>query len=156
MKQFLCACFLAIFAGVSAQAQQDTPKQPYIFDGINPISEDVVRFEKTLPDGPIAMLNMIRLKSGVDRSQWMAELSRLNRPFLPQGNSQILYISSGPHDLITGEKWDFIFLIKYEKFADFAEVVTHQDWIKNVAPYRTATIEKAKLVATVPLKAPKK
>jgi len=125
--------------------------ESFTFNRINPLHEDIIKFSNTAPDGPIVMVNMVSLKPGIDLREWVSELERLNRPFIPQATSQTLYISSNSYDLITKEKWDIIFLIKYEKFADFQQVVTHPEWIKSVASYREKTIDQARLIVSVPV-----
>jgi len=144
--------FITAFIAVACTpSTQQIPSESYVFNRINPVTEDIVKFGDAAPEGRIVMLNMVRLKSCINLRDWTAELMRLNRPFIPEATSQTLFISSNSYDLITQENWDIIFLIEYEKFADFEKVITHPDWIKSVAPFREKTIDQARLIVSVPI-----
>ena len=115
-------------------------------NSINPDPEEVRAFAHSAPEGPIAMLNLMRLKGGVSLEEFLGKLGPLNAPFVAKG--EVIYGAQGLRDFLSDEHWDLIVLFKYKAFSDFVDIVCNEDWRRTAGAYREEALEAAKLIFT--------
>ena len=117
---------------------------------VNPTVEEVEAFGQSAPAGPVAMLNLMRFKSGVDPQAFFAELAKLNAPFLERAEAQVLYRGEAGPDFAGDESWDVTILVQYPSFSAFAGLVTDSAWLETAGELRLRSLEDAKLIVTFP------
>jgi hypothetical protein len=117
---------------------------------INPVLEEVRAFAESAPDGPVAMINLMRFKSGADPEAFFAELAELNAPFLDRAKAEVLYRGQAGPDFAGDESWDVAILVRYPSFAAFSELVTDPAWVQTAGVLRQRSLDDAKLIVTFP------
>jgi hypothetical protein len=117
---------------------------------VNPTVEEVREFAKSAPTGPVAMLNLMRFKSGTDPQLFFTELAKFNAPFLERAKAEVLYRAEAGPDFAGNETWDIAVLVQYPSFAAFSELVTDPAWVETAGALRQRSLEDAKLIVTFP------
>lgn len=119
-------------------------------NGINPDPDEVREFAKTAPDGPVAMLNLMRLKPGIELEPFLQGLAIKNAPFVELVKGETVYAAHGSHDFLSGDDWDLVVLFRYTAFSDFVAIVCNEEWRESVGKYREEKLQEAKLILTIP------
>jgi len=120
-------------------------------NAINPNPDEVKAFAETAPDGPIAMLNLMRLKEGISQEEFLGKLGALNAPFTIKG--EVIYGARGSRDFLSDDHWDIVVLFQYKSFSDFVSLVCNEEWRSTSGAYREEALEAAKLIVTQPFSA---
>jgi hypothetical protein len=120
---------------------------------INPNPTEVREFAKHAPSGPVAMLNLMRLKPGLELEPFLQGLAIKNAPYVELVKGETIYAAQGSHDFLGGDDWDLVILFRYAAFSDFVSIVCNEEWRKSVGSYREEWLEEAKLILTIPFSA---
>ena len=118
---------------------------------VNPSYDELREMLRSIPEGPVAMLNLMRMKPGRDPEKFIVELAALNAPIVKRVQAEIVYSGNAGSDLISEETWDLVSLVKYPNFAAFVELATDPEWARTAGTLREESLEAAKLVLTYPV-----
>ena len=118
---------------------------------INPSEIELRELSNSITEGPIAMLNLLRMKPGVNPDEFIAELASLNAPIVERVKAEYLYGGKAGPDLVSGDYWDLAFLVKYPSFSAFRALVSDPEWIESAGKLRERSLAEAQLVVTYPV-----
>jgi hypothetical protein len=120
-------------------------------------------------EGPILMLNLLRLREIADYSEF-PELQpplpisgraayelyiRQTRPFLEATGGSVAMIGEGGHFFVgpTQERWDLALLVRQNSVADFFSFAGNSDYLAGIG-HRTAAVEDTRLLPLVEIESP--
>ena len=126
---------------------------------INPDRERFSAFRDIASDGPIHMLNLIRLKETavypdgtlVSGREAYAAYGRESAPIFKRVGGRIFWSADFELDLIgpEEERWDIVFIAEYPSTDAFVEMVKDEDYQKAVV-HRTSAVQDSRLVRMNP------
>jgi hypothetical protein len=136
---------------------------------LDPTDEGVRALLDRRIDGPIVMLNLLRLRAVADYSGFPAlapptpitgraayeRYVAHTRPFLEATGGSVVLIGEGgvffvgPND----ERWDLALLVRQNRVADFFSFATNNAYLAGVG-HRTAAVEDTRLLPLVELPKP--
>lgn len=116
-------------------------------------------------EGPIVMLNLLRLREIADYSD-SPELASVQQisgrealqkyidhtlPFLQQSGGELLLLGEGGHYFIgpQEEQWDVVMLVRQSTLTNFLAFATNADYLAGMG-HRTAAIVDSRLLPIVP------
>jgi uncharacterized protein (DUF1330 family) len=127
---------------------------------IDPTKEAFARFRDSDREGPVQMLNLVRLKpratypdgreaSGAEAyaaygRDSLPVFSRLGGKVVWQGRFELMLI--GPAD----ERWDHCFIAEYPSVGAFVEMIRDPVY-REAVKHRQAAVEESRLIRTMPL-----
>lgn len=116
---------------------------------VDPTGQDLKRFMAEDHDGPVVMLNLLKLKDG-GRAGY-AEYARRIRPFLDEIGAEVVYGGDCSTIVVAPEAhdWDVVLLVRYPNRAAFSGMVADPEYQK-ITGLRTDALENAVLQATIP------
>jgi hypothetical protein len=120
-------------------------------------------------EGPIVMLNLLRLREIADYGDF-PELApptpisgraayeryiRHTRPFLEATGGSVAMLGEGGNFFVgpTEERWDLALLVRQNSLADFFSFATNDEYLAGVG-HRTAAVEDTRLLPLVELPIP--
>jgi uncharacterized protein (DUF1330 family) len=131
---------------------------------VDPTKETFARFRENDREGPIHMLNLVRLKpraaypdgreaTGAEAyaaygRESLPVFSRLGGKVIWQGGFELMLI--GPQD----EHWDHVFIAEYPSVAAFVEMIRDPVY-REAVKHRQAAVEDSRLIRLKPLPAGK-
>jgi len=126
---------------------------------INPSREQFGAFRARERDGPVHMLNLVKLKDTavyedgtmVSGREAYAAYGRESGPVFQRVGGRIVWSSEYEMTVIgpENEGWDVIFVAEYPNGDAFVEMVKDADYQKAVV-HRTAAVEDSRLIRTEP------
>lgn len=129
---------------------------------INPEREQFGKFRGIERNGPVHMINLIRLRETavypdgmmVSGKEAYAAYGRESGPIFKRVGGRIIWTGS-PELMLIGpqnETWDIAFIAEYPSGEAFVEMVKDEDYQKAVV-HRTAAVLDSRLIRTEPKKA---
>lgn len=126
---------------------------------VNPERERFGQFRAIEREGPVHMLNLIKLRgvatypdgTAVSGREAYAAYGRESAPVFARVGGRIVW-SAGPELTLIGpqdEAWDIAFVAEYPSGAAFVEMVKDADYQKAVV-HRTAAVLDSRLIRTEP------
>lgn len=126
---------------------------------VEPKKEQFVAFTSLPVEGPIWMLNMIRLRKKAkyddDRkasgAEAYAEYGRASEPFFTGVGGKIVWAAK-PETVLIGpkdERWDLIFIAEYPNAAAFLKMVADPGY-QAILHHRTAAVKTSRLIRMKP------
>lgn len=126
---------------------------------VDPTREQFSAFMKLPDEGPIWMLNLIRLRktakygdgreaSGADAYR---DYARTSEPFFKGVGGKIVW-SGSPKAVLIGpekERWDLAFVAEYPSAAAFGDMVKNPGY-QAIVHHRTAAVKDSRLVRIAP------
>ena len=114
------------------------------------------RFFANPPEGPVVMLNLIRLRETADYSatpglapsssisgrEAYARYAAHSEPFLAEAGSEVLFSGNGTDCLIGPfeERWDLVLLVRHASVQAFLAFASNEAYLKGIG-HRTAAVE---------------
>lgn len=135
---------------------------PFIAPGyIDPEREQVVRWLKTRPVGPIVMLNLLRFREIADYSATpeLAPVEPISgeeayrryaehaEPFVTEAGGRVRWQARGTAAIIgpADERWDRVLLVEHRSADAFLAFASHAPYLAGLG-HRTAALEDSRLV----------
>jgi len=126
---------------------------------VDPTKNQFSAFMRLPDDGPIWMLNMIRLRKkakyedGREASgaEAYGEYGRTSAPFFIGAGGKIVW-SAKPQTVLIGpedERWDLIFIAEYPNAAAFGEMVRNEGY-QAIVHHRQAAVKDSRLIRMKP------
>jgi hypothetical protein len=131
---------------------------------IDPTDENVQALLRREIDGPVVMLNLLRLRevadySGVPDLAPAAPISGREayeryvataRPYVEAGGGSVTFVGDGGACFVgpVEERWDLVMLVRQNSVADFFAFAEHADYVAALG-HRTAALEDSRLVPLV-------
>lgn len=126
---------------------------------VDPTRDQYKEFMSLPDDGPIWMLNIIRLRkqakyaAGTKASgqEAYAEYARSSEPFFKGVGGRIVW-SGSPKAVLIGpekERWDLCFVAEYPSAAAFGKMVADPGY-QAIVPHRTAAVKDSRLIRIRP------
>ncbi len=131
---------------------------------LDPSHENVVALIDRGIDGPIVMLNLLRLRDVADYSQFpalappvpisgraaYARYVEHTLPFLEASGGSVAMLADGGHFFVgpMDERWDLALLVRQRSLRDFFEFARNEDYLAGVG-HRTAAVEDTRLLPLV-------
>lgn len=126
---------------------------------VDPTKKQFGDFMKTADEGPIWMLNLIRLRKKAkyederkaSGAEAYAEYGRSSEPFFKDVGGRIVWagrpdaVLIGPED----ERWDMAFIAEYPNAAAFADMVKNPGY-QAIVHHRQAAVKTSRLVRMKP------
>jgi uncharacterized protein (DUF1330 family) len=126
---------------------------------VDPKRDQFAAFMKLESDGPIWMLNLIRLRKNAKYedgraatgAEAYAEYGRTSEPFFKDVGGKIVWAGKpeavliGPED----ERWDLAFIAEYPSAAAFADMVKDEGY-QAVVHHRQAAVKTSRLIRMKP------
>ncbi len=126
---------------------------------VDPTRDQFGAFKALADDGPIWMLNLIRLRKNAKYEDGReatgaaayAEYGRVSEPFFKGVGGKIVWAGKpelvliGPED----EKWDLAFIAEYPSAAAFGDMVKNPDY-QAVVHHRQAAVKTSRLIRIKP------
>lgn len=113
---------------------------------LGPTREEIEASRAAAPDGPVAIVNLLRFKPGVGRAGYARYLAGAAGAAHP--DCTVLHAGPAFHDCGTGEDWDYVILARYPRFADFADTVAHEAWQVDGARHRPDALERTLMIVS--------
>jgi hypothetical protein len=136
---------------------------------LDPSSENIQVLIARAVEGPIVMLNLLRLREVADYSGFpelepAAPISgraayelyiRHTRPFLEATGGSVVMLGEGGNFFVgpTDERWDLALLVRQNSLADFFSFASNSDYLAGIG-HRTAAVEDTRLLPLVEIAAP--
>jgi uncharacterized protein (DUF1330 family) len=126
---------------------------------VDPKRDQFAAFMKLESDGPIWMLNLIRLRKNAKYedgraatgAEAYAEYGRTSEPFFKDVGGKIVW-SGKPEAVLIGpedERWDLAFIAEYPSAAAFADMVKDKGY-QAVVHHRQAAVKTSRLIRMKP------
>ena len=116
---------------------------------VEPAPEDLRAFADAPDEGPVVMLNLIKLRAD-GGAQLYARYSAAARPLMEARGARVLFSARGQHRLVGEEDWDLIFAVEYPAKAAFFDFIRDPEYQK-IRHLRTEAAERAVLYASRPV-----
>ena len=127
---------------------------------INPTKESFARFRETPAEGPIQMLNLIRLRESAayedgrraTGAEAYAAYGRESGPVFRALGGRIVW-SGRPEVMLIGpeaELWDIAFIAEYPDLSAFVRMIRDPAY-QAAVPHRTAAVADSRLIRMAPL-----
>lgn len=114
---------------------------------LGPTREEIAGLRARAPDGPIAVINLLKFQPGTDGlaayARYMAGARAAAHP-----DCRILHAGPAFHDFGSGEDWDYVIVAGYPRFADFADTVAHEAWQVDGAQHRPAALQRTLMIVS--------
>ena len=117
---------------------------------LTPTVEEIDALRATAPEGPVIIVNLLKLKPGADAKAAYMAYSQATAP-ARDPNMEIVYAGAALKDVGGGEDWDYVIMARYLAFEDFARVVTHPAYQGEAASHRPAALERTIMLITWPM-----
>ena len=117
---------------------------------MNP-GDRILDFDKSAPEGPIVMVNLLKLKSGVELAKFGVEFAQAVGPVLKDVGAETLYTGVAGPEFCAEDDWDLVALVKYPNYQAFLKLGTNEDWIAGAGKIREEKLQDARLVLTQPV-----
>jgi uncharacterized protein (DUF1330 family) len=116
---------------------------------VDPGGQDLKRFLKEDPDGPVVMLNLLKYRSGGEQSY--RAYSAALKDYLPSIGAEVLYVGDCSTTLVAPAiwNWDAVLIVRYPSRQAFSAMVRDPAY-QSVTRLRTEALKEAVLQATVP------
>lgn len=126
---------------------------------VDPSRDQFAAFMKLPDDGPIWMLNLIRLRKKADYEDEREatgehaykEYARASAPFFTGVGGKIVW-SGAPQAILIGpedERWDLAFVAEYPSAAAFGEMVKNPGY-QAIVYHRQAAVKDSRLIRMAP------
>jgi uncharacterized protein (DUF1330 family) len=115
---------------------------------LSPTVEEIEALRRTVPPGPVVMVNLLKFKPDGGREAY-AKYLQATTPVVPPG-MRILYSGKAGADVADGEDWDFVGIAEYPSFKAFADMVVSPTYQIQAIPIRPAALEKTLLMISQP------
>jgi uncharacterized protein (DUF1330 family) len=116
---------------------------------VDPGGEDLKRYIKQDPGGPVVMLNLLKYRAGGEAS-YRAYNAAL-KDYLPSIGAEVLYVGDCSTVLVApdGWDWDAVLIVRYPSRQAFSAMVADPSY-QAVTHLRTEALTEAVLQATSP------
>lgn len=116
---------------------------------VDPTGEDLKRYLREDPGGPVVMLNLLKYKPGGEASY--RAYGRALEAYLPRIGAEVLYAGDAATALVAppGWDWDAVLVVRYPDRQTFSAMVRDPEY-QRVTHLRTEALTEAVLQATVP------
>jgi uncharacterized protein (DUF1330 family) len=108
---------------------------------LSPTIEEIEVLRKTMPPGPVVMVNLLKFKPDGGREAYARYLQAATSAM--PADYRVLYCGKAGADVADGEDWDFVILVEYPSFDAFADMAVSQIYQTQAIPFRPAALEKA-------------
>lgn len=98
---------------------------------IEPTEEQMAAFARSGVEGPIHMLNLLKLKPAGGAASY-AKYAKHTAPCLEKVGGKVVYQAEGRAAVIGPDQWDLILIVEYPSVAKFMEMVTSEQYLKGV------------------------
>ena len=116
---------------------------------INP-RERIVEYASSAPDGPIVMINLFKVKDGIDVLEFGIKLNRIVKPLLDKLGADSVYSGIAGPEFCAEDNWDLVSLVKYPNYQAFLTLGTDAGWIAEAGKLREEQLEDTRLILTQP------
>lgn len=96
-------------------------------------------------DGPVTMLNLMKVKPGA--SGEFSKYSRAAGPIVRKYGGKIVFSARGEQPLLGGQDWDTIILVEYPSRKAFVDMLRSDEY-RAISQGRENSLERAVLYAT--------
>jgi hypothetical protein len=110
---------------------------------LSPTIEEIEALRKTMPPGPVVMVNLLKFKPDGGRDAY-AKYMQAATPAAPAG-MRVVYSGKAGTDMAAGEDWDFVILAEYASFDSFANFITGRIYQEQAIPRRPEALEKTEV-----------
>jgi uncharacterized protein (DUF1330 family) len=116
---------------------------------VDPGGEDLKRYIKQDPGGPVVMLNLLKYRAGGEASY--RAYSAALKDYLPSIGAEVLYVGDCSTVLVApdGWDWDAVLIVRYPSRQAFSAMVADPSY-QAVTHLRTEALTEAVLQATSP------
>jgi uncharacterized protein (DUF1330 family) len=116
---------------------------------VDPRGEDLKRYMKQDPGGPVVMLNLLKYRAGGEQSY--RAYSAALKDYLPKIGAEVLYVGDCSTVLVApaGWDWDAVLIVRYPSRQAFSAMVSDPAY-QAVTHLRTEALTEAVLQATLP------
>ena len=113
---------------------------------ISPTAEELAELAKTIPPGPIVIINLIKFKPGEEARAAYVRYMEGSRP-AANPDMEVIHAGKAAGDVGAGEDWDYSIIARYRQFADFVGVVTSDAW-READRHRAQAIARTLMIVT--------
>ena len=117
---------------------------------VNPDMALVSEHKAASADGPVVMLNLMKLKRGADAQRFSAELQEAIAPLAARVGMEPVYRGRAGPEFIGHEDWDFVLLARYPSYEAFCELVEDPTYQGTAGAIREKYLSDARLLFTSP------
>lgn len=115
---------------------------------ITPDPEDVERLRATAPDGPVLVVNLIKLHPGAQAREAYLAYRKAAAAGGP-GLVEVLHAGPAFADVCDGqEQWDYVVITRYPDFDAFAATVCAEPYQATSAAWRPPAIARTIMMVT--------
>ena len=107
---------------------------------LSPTVEEIEALRKTMPPGPVVMVNLLKFKPDGGREAYFKYIQAAT-PAATEG-MRVVYSGKAGVDIADGEDWDFVILVEYPSFDAFADMATGPIYQNQAIPFRPAALKK--------------
>lgn len=113
---------------------------------LGPTPEEIEAMRSRAPDGPVTIVNLLRMQPGDDGR---AAYGRYLRDARSSAHPDVEVLHAGPvfHDFGAGDDWDYVIIARYQRFDDFAATVGSDAW-QHAARHRTAALQATLMIVS--------
>lgn len=115
---------------------------------LTPTVEEIEALRKTIPPGPVVIVNLLKFKPEGGREAYVRYLQEASRASYP--GVEIVYAGNAVRDVGGGEDWDYVIIARYPDFDKFAAAVTAKEYQVDADAHRPAALEKTIMMVTQP------
>jgi len=115
---------------------------------LSPTIDEITALRATMTTGPVVIINLQKFKPDGGKQAFLSYLHASQR-FAPK-TAEILYAGAAGADLAAGERWDFVAIVRYLSFSDFADFMCDPGYQREAVPFRQPALEKALFLITQP------
>ena len=126
-----------------------TMPQQVISTKVSPTVEEIEALRKTVPPGPVVMINLLRFRPKGGREAYARYLQVASSVAPPEVS--LRYVGNAGADVAAGEEWDFVILGEYPSFDVFADFMVHPVYQNEAVPLRTLALERALFMISQPV-----
>lgn len=114
---------------------------------LGPTHDEIDRLRATAPDGPIAVINLLKFMPGPGgKAAYLRYAQAAGGARHP--DCEVIHTGPAFHDFGTGEDWDYIIIARYPRFEDFAWSVTQDAWQEDGARHRPEALERTLMIVS--------
>jgi hypothetical protein len=114
---------------------------------MNP-TDRAIDFEKSAPEGPVIMVNLMKLKEGVDLAEFVTEMGGMIHSTLSELGAERVFTGIAGPEFCAEDDWDIVALVKYPNYQSFLKLMTDEAWIATAGQYREDALSDARMILT--------
>ena len=120
-------------------------------DRVNPNTDDILAMRDAAPDGPVVMVNLMKCRGPAEQEKFVSEVREIFGLIAAKIGAEMLYAGIAGAELIQGEEWDFMALVRCPSYQAFVDLITDPIWQERAADLRRECLTDARLLLTTPV-----